>query len=65
MAIVQYISINEIGFNPDNPRESIDTDDLQDIQSVEDMNISLVARPYSEADIGDVPVILISDDKTL
>ncbi len=55
MAVIQYIKLSDIGFNPDNPRETITTDDLEDIQSVQDMNIALVARPYSKYDVGDVP----------
>ncbi len=67
MSIVEYIPLSDIGFNPDNPRETITTDDLDDIQSVQDMNIALVARPYSKDDVGDVPedkkVVLIDGNR--
>ncbi|MGC9781733.1 MAG: hypothetical protein HZR80_21005 [Candidatus Heimdallarchaeota archaeon] len=69
MAIVEYIPLSDIGFNPDNPRETITTDDLNDINSVQDMNIALVGRPYSQDDVGDVPedkaVVLIDGNRRL
>jgi len=55
LAILEFISVQDIAFNPDNPRESIDISDLQDINSVQDMNVPLMARPYSVADKKDVP----------
>jgi len=69
MSVVQYIPLSDIGFNPDNPRETITTDDLEDIKSVQDMNIALVARPYSKYDVGDVPedkaLVLIDGNRRL